>query len=308
MKKLFGVITAMTTPFDSEHRVDYEAIKEQVEFLISKGVNCLYPCGTTGEMYFLSDEEREQIAETVVRQAAKRVTVFIHTGAMCQDSVIRLSRHAYKIGADGIGVVTPSYFGCKDEALLRYYVEICDALPDDFPVYTYVIPQLAKNDISVPLMERIAHACPQVVGVKYSFPDFRRISQYLTVRNGDFSVVVGADDFFFPALMMGCDGTVSGCSGPMPEAFVAVYKYFLKGDYDRARRAQFITNQHCQFLKYGGDLSIFKNILTLRGVPGGAVRRPLLDLSAAEVADLKIQLDKFLMNNDVVFQERREAN
>ena len=90
MKKLFGVITAMTTPFDSENRVDYEAIKEQVEFLISRGVNCLYPCGTTGEMYFLSDEEREQIAETVVRQAAKRVTVFIHTGAMCQDSVIRL--------------------------------------------------------------------------------------------------------------------------------------------------------------------------------------------------------------------------
>lgn len=301
MKKLFGVITAMTTPFDSENRVDYEAIKEQVEFLISRGVNCLYPCGTTGEMYFLSDEEREQIAETVVRQAAKRVTVFIHTGAMCQDSVIRLSRHAYKIGADGIGVVTPSYFGCKDEALLRYYVEICDALPDDFSVYTYVIPQLAKNDISVPLMERIARACPQVVGVKYSFPDFRRISQYLTVRNGDFSVVVGADDFFFPALMMGCDGTVSGCSGPMPEAFVAVYKYFLKGDYDRARKAELITNQHCQFLKYGGDLSIFKNILTLRGVPGGVMRRPLLDLSPDEVADLKIQLDKFLVGNEVVF-------
>lgn len=308
MKKLFGVITAMTTPFDSEHRVDYEAIKEQVEFLISKGVNCLYPCGTTGEMYFLSDEERERIAETVVRQAAKRVTVFIHTGAMSLDSVIRLSRHAYKIGADGIGVVTPSYFGCSDEVLFRYYVEICGALPNDFSVYTYVIPQLAKNDISVSLMEKIAGACPQVVGVKYSYPDFRRISQYLTVRDCDFSVVVGSDDFFFPALVMGCDGTVSGCSGPMPEAFVAVYKYFLKGDYDRARRAQFITNQHCQFLKYGGDLSIFKNILTLRGVPGGAVRRPLLDLSAAEVADLKIQLDKFLMNNDVVFQERREAN
>ena len=67
-------------------------------------------------------------------------------------------RHAYKIGADGIGVVTPSYFGCSDEVLFRYYVEICGALPDDFSVYTYVIPQLAKNDISVSLMVAINEA------------------------------------------------------------------------------------------------------------------------------------------------------
>ena len=75
MKKLFGVITAMTTPFDSENRVDYEAIKEQVEFLISRGVNCLYPCGTTGEMYFLSDEEREQIANEEIGRASCRERV-----------------------------------------------------------------------------------------------------------------------------------------------------------------------------------------------------------------------------------------
>ena len=50
MKKMKGVITAMTTPFDSQDRVDVKALEEQVEFLIEKGVNCLYPCGTTGEM------------------------------------------------------------------------------------------------------------------------------------------------------------------------------------------------------------------------------------------------------------------
>ena len=43
MKKLYGVITAMTTPFTSTGEVDKEALEQQVEFLISKGVNCLYP-------------------------------------------------------------------------------------------------------------------------------------------------------------------------------------------------------------------------------------------------------------------------
>ncbi|MEI3141027.1 MAG: dihydrodipicolinate synthase family protein [Lawsonibacter sp.] len=71
-------------------------------------------------------------------------------------------------------------------------------------------------------MEKIAAACKNVVGVKYSFADMRRINDYLQVRDGNFSVVPGADDLFLPCLACGCDGVVSGCSGPFPEAFVSV--------------------------------------------------------------------------------------
>ena len=41
MKKMKGVITAMTTPFDEHDQVDVKALEEQVEVLIQKGVNCL---------------------------------------------------------------------------------------------------------------------------------------------------------------------------------------------------------------------------------------------------------------------------
>ena len=108
MKKLYGVITAMTTPFDEQGKLDLEALRAQTEFLIEKGVNCLYPCGTTGEMFLCSEEERKTIAETVLKTAAGRVTVFVHVGAMTQEETIRLARHAESIGADGIGVVTPT--------------------------------------------------------------------------------------------------------------------------------------------------------------------------------------------------------
>ena len=70
MKKLYGVITAMTTPFDEQGKLDLEALRAQTEFLIEKGVNCLYPCGTTGEMFLCSEEERKTIAETVLKTAA----------------------------------------------------------------------------------------------------------------------------------------------------------------------------------------------------------------------------------------------
>lgn len=294
MKKLYGVITAMTTPFTADGKVDTAALEQQTEYLIEKGVQCLYPCGTTGEMYLMSPEERELVAETVVKKAAGRVTVFIHVGAMTVDETIRLAQHAHKIGADGVGVVTPSYFTVNERAMIEYYKTVCAALPDDFSVYVYVIPQLAHNDITAAIMEQIAAACKNVVGVKYSFADMRRINEYLQVRGGNFSVVPGADDLFLPSLVCGCDGVVSGCSGPFPEAFVAVYKAFQAGDLEGARKAQVAATELVKLMQFGGDMSIFKNILTFRGVTGGHMRKPLLDLTDEQVVQLKKQVAPYI--------------
>lgn len=294
MKKLIGVITAMTTPFDENGKVDIAAIEQQTEFLIENGVNCLYPTGTTGEMYLMSSEERELVAETVVKKAAERITVYIHTGAMSQEETIRLSKHAYKIGADGVGIVTPSYFHLNDRAIVEYYKDICNTLPDNFPVYAYAIPQLAHNDITPECMNEICKACPNVVGIKYSFSDFRRIMAYMNCNNGNFSVVCGADDMFLPALAAGADGTVSGCSGPFPEPFVEIYKKYLERDIEGAAKAQRRANELIFLMKGGADMSIFKNILTFRGIRGGHVRKPLLDLSEADVQKLREDLRKWI--------------
>ena len=217
MKKLYGVITAMTTPFTADGKVDTAALEEQTEYLIEKGIQCLYPCGTTGEMYLMSAEERELVAETVVKKAAGRVTVFIHVGAMPVDETIRLAQHAHKIGADGVGVVTPSYFTVNDRAMVEYYKTVCAALPDDFPVY-----------------------------------------------------------------------------GPFPEAFVAVYKAVQSGDLEGARKAQVAATELVKLMQFGGDMSIFKNILTFRGVTGGHMRKPLLDLTDEQVAQLKQQVAPYI--------------
>lgn len=286
MKKLYGVITAMTTPFTENGNIDTKAVEAQVDFLIEKGVNCLYPCGTTGEMYLMTPEERELVAETVVKKAAGRVTVFIHVGAMTLEETIRLTKHAHKIGADGVGVVTPSYFTVDDRAMVQYYKDVCSSVPEDFPVYVYVIPQLAHNDISAKTMEIICEECPNVVGVKYSFADMGRVLEYLRVKNGTFSVVFGADSMFLSALAAGCDGTVSGCSGPFPEYFVKVYEEFKKGNIEEARKAQVVATNLAWLMKSGADMSIFKNILKFRGIDGGHMRKPLLDLPEEEVKAL----------------------
>lgn len=283
MKKLYGVITAMVTPFDKNQKVDANAIRKHVDFLINGGVNCLYPLGTTGEMDLMTVEERKLVAETVISQNNKRITAYIHVGAMAQAETVELARHAFDLGADGIGVVTPAYFKVTDRELEEYYVAVANSVPADFPVYAYNIPQLSGNDLKPEVIERIVKRAPNIIGIKYSLPDMNRTVHYGRINNDNFSVVQGADTLMFASLMLGCDGIVSGCSSVFPEAFSRVYRAFTEGQYQEAARLQKLATYAAETIKCGSNMSYFKEGLKIRGIDMGTMRKPLLDISPQEL-------------------------
>jgi len=121
MKKFYGINPPMVTPFDDNDKVDISKVRALTDFLIEGGVNGLYPTGSTGEMDSMSVDERKQVAEAVVEQNNGRVTVFIHVGAFSLADTITLAKHAYDIGADGIGAVTPIYFRVNPREMEEYY-------------------------------------------------------------------------------------------------------------------------------------------------------------------------------------------
>lgn len=294
MKKLHGVITAMVTPFDEAGELDLDGVRRLTKFLVSKKVHCLYPGGTTGEMLLMTVEERKRLAEAVVETAAGQATVYIQVGAMNLRDTMELCRHARSIGADGVGVVTPSFFSVTETEMEEYYVALSRSLPDDFPVYLYNIPQCSGNDLKTSTAERIVARCPNVVGIKYSYADFHRVGEYLRVKGGDFSVVIGADRLFLPGLAMGCDGTVSGVSCVCPEPFLAIWDAFQADDLERARKVQGIATLICELLRNGANMAYFKAALASRGVDAGHMRRPLLDLPPKDAAVLGPSLDNLL--------------
>ncbi|KYZ76660.1 dihydrodipicolinate synthase family protein [Anaerosporomusa subterranea] len=290
MKYLYGLTTAMITPFSKDGTVDLDKMKNLTNFLIEKGTHCLYPLGTTGEGFRLSVEERKQVAQTVVETANHRVRVYIHVGAVNQEDTIELAKHAHSIGAEGIGCVTPFFLGVNDREMEEYFVKVASSVPDDFPVYLYNIPQCAANDLKVEVVQKIANRCPNVVGVKYSYADLFRTSEYLTINQGTASVVSGVDRLFLAALAMGCHGTVSGVACVYPEPFVAIYDAFKVGDLEKARQLQTLTNKYILTLKSGCNMSYFKEGLKLRGIDVGYMKAPQLDLTDEEINELKRQL------------------
>ena len=291
MKKLYGVVVPVITPLDKDDKVDVKALTDLCEFLIKKGIHCLYPCGTTGEMLNLSVEERKLVIETVVKAAAGRVVVFAQVGAMNLKETIELAEYAEKVGADGLGVVTPSFFKQSDAALEEYYVKVAQSVPD-MPIYLYAIPQCAVNDITPKLAERIAERAKNVIGIKYSYPNMSRIQQFMEINGGTFSVLCGPDELFFVTLCAGGDGTVSGTAMVIPDHYIGIYNKYKSGDYLGARMLQRKTNRVADILNASNNIAHYKAALrALYGIDGGYMRCPGVDLTKEQVSDMLAKLN-----------------
>lgn len=280
MQKLYGTVVPIVTPLTDEDTIDVESLKSLVDYVIDGGLQCLYPCGTTGEMMYLTVEERKLVAEVTVAQAAKRVPVFVHVGAWNLKDTIELAQHAEKIGADGIGVVTPAFYKLSDQGLIDFYVAVANSVSKDFPVYMYAIPQNAINDVNAAVCEAVAKQCPNVLGIKYSYPDFTKLQQFLMVNDEKFSVLVGPDHLFEALCAVGGDGVVSGNAMIVREHYAAIWDAVQKKDYDLATKLQRRTNVLNATMCAINNITAYKVILKEEGIiKTSNMRRPMENLT-----------------------------
>lgn len=284
-----GIIVAMLTPFQANGEVNYPALEEYIDFLIEKGVHGLFPVGTNGEGPALSLEEREKIAEVVVQRTAGRIPVIIHTGAINTRDTIRLTKHAYAVGANAAAVVSPYYFPHDEISLGSHFAVVCESSPD-LPIFLYNIPGNAKNAIKPGLVKQLSSRFPNLVGIKDSSKDMTTLEDFIQVLGPGFNVVVGTDTLILPALVMGSVGVVSAVANVFPEPCVALYEAYVAGDYGKARELQYEVNRIRSILKDGPYISPYREALQKRGLSFSQVRSPFRSLTSEEQVKLERKL------------------
>ena len=103
-----GSITALVTPFKAG-RVDEDALRALIDWQIESGTHGFVPVGTTGEGPTLSHEEHRRVVEICIAEVRDRGVVIAGAGSNNTAESLDLARHAEKVGADAVLVVTPYY-------------------------------------------------------------------------------------------------------------------------------------------------------------------------------------------------------
>ena len=109
MFKPEGIIAAMVTAFHEDETLNLPEIRNQVNRHLEANANAVFCLGTNGEAYIQSDEEKQTVIETVVKEVAGRIPVYAGTGMPGTEQTIRLSRMAREAGANVLSIISP-YF------------------------------------------------------------------------------------------------------------------------------------------------------------------------------------------------------
>ena len=122
LEKFKGVFVALNAIYDDKDNVNLSAMKELVKIYKTKGVSGVYVCGSTGEGFLLSVEERKQVAAAVKEAAGDDFTVIVHVGCASTKESIELAKHAESIGADAASAVPSVYYHLPPESVEMHCV------------------------------------------------------------------------------------------------------------------------------------------------------------------------------------------
>jgi len=281
-----GANVAIVTPL-TENGVNLEKLGELIEFQISKGINAITVCGTTGESATLSHEEHCQVIEYSVKKVAGRVPVIAGTGSNDTSYAVELSKFAEDAGVDGLLMVTPYYNKTTQRGLIKHYTYVADRV--NTPIILYNVPSRTgvcfKADTYAELSKH-----PNINGIKEASGDFSLVAETLSKCGDNMFMWSGNDDQVVPLMSLGAVGVISVTANILPDAVSEMCRLCLEGDFKKAAELQ---------LKYFDITdSLFKEVnpipvktaMKLMGMDNGYLRMPLYEMAPENVNILKKSL------------------
>lgn len=286
-----GIYVPTIVPYTQTGPIDEDELSRITEWLIGKGVTGLYPNGSMGEFIRLSFEERKRVIATIAKQARGRVPILAGAAEPNIDMVLAMCGHCADLGCRAVSLTGPYYYKVSQESIEAYFSEIARQSPIDIVLYN--IPQFA-NEISLPVIERLAKNCPRIVGTKDSSMDMCRLLKTLKLvkdSRPDFAVLVGWEELLVPALFMGADGGTLSTAGVAPEAIMSIYDASTRQDWDKGKRLQFKLLEVFDAMVSATNFPEgFRAGYEIRGFQVGPARHPLSVSEQARMEEFRTRI------------------
>lgn len=283
------VITAMVTPFNEKREVDYDKVETLAFQLVNTGSDAVLVTGTTGEAPTLTYDEEIEILCSVKRAVNKHAKVIMGTGSNSTETAIKTAKLAQKNDADAILTVVPYYNKPSQSGMIEHFSAVAEAV--DLPIILYNIPSRTGVNMSVDTVKTLARKYENIVALKQSFGDMDIISELKASCPSDFAIYSGDDSLTLPMLSLGAHGVISVASHLFGKEIKSMIRNFKTGD------AMTAKNMHMKLYPIFKKLFMAPNpvpvkaALAYRGIIEDYVRRPLVELTKAEKAELIFTLD-----------------
>ncbi|MGV3485598.1 MAG: dihydrodipicolinate synthase family protein [Planctomycetaceae bacterium] len=274
-----GVFPAMTTQMHSDGSLDIDATARHSEAVLESGVRGVIYLGSLGENQTLTPEEKRLVIREMVKAVRGRVPVVSGVAETSTAEACRYARDCQSAGVDGL-MVMPSmlYRGAPDETLAHF---VAVAKSTSLPIMIYNNPIAYANDVTPEMFGRLAEI-GNIVAIKESSGDTRRITDLRNALGDRFAIFTGIDNLLLECAVLGIDGWVAGTGIAFPRENQYLWELTRQGRWEEALEIyRWFTpllhlDVHTKFVQY------IKLAVQATGLGKEWTRAPRLPLSGEE--------------------------
>lgn len=280
----------MVTPFQADGQVDYQGLKNLINYLIDGGVEYLVSLGTTGESATLNKDEKLKVWEFTAETVNKRVNLVVGIGGNNTACAVEEIKSFGVAGYDAILSVSPYYNKPTQEGIYQHYRAIAEN--SALPILLYNVPGRTGSSISAETTVRLAHDFKNIIGIKEASGNFDIFNQIMRDKPDDFLFISGDDPVTLPMMAMGCVGLISVIGNALPKQISDMVRACLKGDFAEARKKHYPLIEFTRLMFTEGNPAGVKAALKHLGICGDTIRLPLVPVSQPTASAIINQLQQ----------------
>ena len=286
-----GIGVALITPFNDDYSVDYQSLRNIVDFTLQNGADFLVALGTTSEAPTMNAEEKAKVTKTIIETANGRCPILLGMGGNNTSALIDSIRNQDFTGIDGILSVVPYYNKPNQRGMKAHFLHVADVSP--VPVVIYNVPgRVGVNLQAATTVELAKH--PNIIAVKEASGNLQQIMEILRDKPSDFTVLSGDDGITQPMMALGAKGVISVAANGYPQPFCKMVHLMLE---DKEKEA---LPLHYRMLKMNGLIFAdgnpagIKALMAHEGLCKNVLRLPLVPVSDNVRQDIENEYDNNL--------------
>ncbi len=290
MRPIKGSIVALVTPFHEDGSVNFEKLKELLDWHIANSTDGILVLGTTGESSTMTHEEDDEVARVSIAHVNHRVPIIVGAGSNCTQTAVEKAVRYADMGADALLMISPYYNKANRRGMVEQFRQVADAT--SCPIILYNVPGRTGCSISEDVVAELSKH-PNICGIKEASGSITYAARIARYVNDDFAMYSGNDDMITSMLSLGASGVISVLANVVPKQTHDIVASWHAGDVKASRDGQLKYLDLVQALFSEVNPIPVKAAMNMMGMQVGGYRYPLCEMMPDTYARLRKVMEDY---------------